>query len=69
METATIIAILNAIVALGPKLPEIIAAIDVVIANLQNGTAPTAEQKAVIDSLLEKAHAALQAAAAPPTAA
>lgn len=61
MPTATIIAILQALLALAPQIPEIIQGVETAIGLMQSGTAPTAEQQAQIDALLDSAHAALQA--------
>jgi hypothetical protein len=63
MSTATIIAIVQALLALAPKIPEIIQGVETAIGLLESGAAPTTEQQAQIDALLERCHAELQAAA------
>lgn len=61
MDPLTIIAILNALVQLAPQVPEIIQGVETAVGLLQSGDAPSADQQAQIDALLDKAHAALQA--------
>lgn len=60
MPTATIIALIEALAAFAPKIPELVAAVETALGLLRSGQAPTAEQQAAIDAALEKAHAALQ---------
>lgn len=61
MDPATIIAIIEALAALAPQIPEIIQGVETAIGLLQTGETPTAAQQTQIDALLEQAHSAFQA--------
>lgn len=61
MDPTTIIAIISALAGLAPKIPELVTGVETVIDLMQSGEAPTQEQQASIDALLERAHAELQA--------
>jgi hypothetical protein len=61
MSPATIIALIQALMAFVGQIPELVGAAEMTIALLRSGSAPTAEQQAQIDAALEVANAALQA--------
>lgn len=61
MSIATIIAIIQALMAFAVQLPELVSAAETTIRLLRSGAAPTAEQQAQIDAALEAANTALQA--------
>lgn len=61
MPVATVLAIIQALAALVPQIPEIVAAVETAVNLLKTGVAPTPDEQATIDAGLEAAHAALQA--------
>lgn len=61
MPIATIIAIIEALASLAPSVPEIVQGIETAVGLLQSGQAPTPEQQASIDAMLDKSHQLLQA--------
>jgi hypothetical protein len=61
MSTATIVAIIQALMGFVGQIPELIAAAETTIGLLQSGAAPTTDQQAQIDAALEAANNALQA--------
>ena len=61
LSAATIIAIIQAFMAIAGDIPELIALGESAIGLLQSGTPPTADQQAAIDAALEAANNALQA--------
>lgn len=61
MPIASIIAIIEALAAFAPQIPEIVRAVETAVNLLTTGKAPTTEEQASIDAGLESAHAALQA--------
>jgi hypothetical protein len=69
MGPQDIILILQAMAALAAEIPEIQAGITTVIDLIGSGAAPTAEQQASIDALLNAANAKLQGTAPPTPAA
>lgn len=60
MSVTLIIALLEAMAAVAPQLPELLKAVSVAVDLLMTGKEPTDEQKAVIDAALEVAHDAVQ---------
>jgi len=62
MPVATIIALIEALASLAPKLPELVQAVETAVALLKSGAAPTAEQQAAIDAALDAANAAVAGA-------
>jgi len=66
MDLLTIIAILQAVAQLLPEIPEVVQGINTAVALLTEGRAPTAEEQASIDALLDKAHATFQAGGGTP---
>ena len=62
MTPATIIAIIQALAAFAPKIPELIAAVETAIGLLQSGKPPTPAEQAQIDAALDAANKAVQAA-------
>lgn len=61
MPAATIIALIDALAALAPALPEITEAVNTAVPLIRSGQPPTAAQQTAIDAGLAAAHAALQA--------
>ena len=66
MPIATILAVIEALVQFAPQIPEIISAVSMLKTLITEDRAPTADEQTVIDTGLEAAHKALQAAAQPP---
>ena len=64
--SAAVIALIEALAAFAPQIPEIVAAVETATGLLQSGTDPTPEQQATIDAGLDAAHAQLQADVQPP---
>jgi hypothetical protein len=64
--SAAVIALIEALAAFAPQIPEIVAAIETATGLLQSGADPTPEQQATIDAGLAAAHAQLQADAQTP---
>jgi hypothetical protein len=62
MPITTVIAIIQALLAVAPEIPGLVEAVTTAVGLLQSGAAPTAEQQAQIDAALDAAHAAVQAA-------
>lgn len=62
MSPALIIAIIQALAAFAPEIPELVTAIETTTALLKSGTPPTTDQMAQIDAALDMAHKAVQAA-------
>jgi hypothetical protein len=62
MSAASIIAIINALLALAPQIPELIAGVQTAVGLLESGNAPTPEEQASIDAALDAAHAKANAA-------
>jgi len=62
MPVATIIALLQALAAFAPQLPEVVTAVETAVKLLTSGTAPTAAEQAQFDAALLAAHNAVQAA-------
>jgi hypothetical protein len=62
MPVASLIAIIQALVAFAPQIPEIVNGIETAVRLAQTGVAPTPEEQATIDAALDAAHAAVQAA-------
>ena len=60
MPAATIIALIQALAAFAPQIPEIVSAVETAVGLLKSGKAPTAEQQATIDAALAAANAAVQ---------
>lgn len=65
MEAATIITIMEAIAQIAADEPVIVNAVTSVAGIIRSGNAPTPEQQASIDLLLDTAHARLQGKAPP----
>lgn len=62
MTPTVIIAIIQALAAFAPQIPEIVTAVETAIRLLQTGKAPTAAEQAQIDAALDAANKAVQAA-------
>lgn len=60
MPITTIIALIQALVAFAPQIPELVTAVETAVGLLNSGAAPTADQQAQIDAGLEAANTALQ---------
>lgn len=60
MTAAMVIALLEALAAIAPQLPEVLKAVSVAVDLMTTGNEPTPEQKAVIDAALDVAHDHLQ---------
>ena len=56
-----VVAILQAVMALLPQVPELISGVQTAISLVQSGADPTPEQQATIDAALEAANNAVQA--------
>jgi hypothetical protein len=61
MSTATIIALLEALIGFVGQIPALVSATQTAIDLLRTGVAPTVEQQARIDAALEAANVTLQA--------
>ncbi len=61
MDVGIIVALIQALAALGPQIPELVTAVETAVGLLQTGQAPTAAQQAQIDAGLDAANKALQA--------
>ena len=61
MSTATIIALLQALMGFVGQIPELVSATETAINLLRSGVAPSPQQQAQIDAALETANTALQA--------
>lgn len=62
MTPATIIAIIQALAAFMPQIPELITAVETAVGLLKSGAPPTDEQIASINAALNAANAAVQSA-------
>lgn len=60
MPIATIIALIQALAAFAPQIPELVTAVETAVGLINGGVAPTADQQAQIDAGLEAANTALQ---------
>lgn len=60
MTPAAIVALLQALLAIAPQIPEVISAGKTAIGLITSGAAPTPEQQATIDAGLDAANKALQ---------
>jgi len=64
MNAELIIAVIQGLLALAPKLPAVVQGVGTTIDLLRSGAAPTPEQQASIDAFLALAHSTLQRDAA-----
>ena len=62
MAPAVLIALIQALAAFAPRIPEIVTAVETALGLLQSGNAPTAAEQAAIDAALDAANKAVQSA-------
>jgi uncharacterized protein with von Willebrand factor type A (vWA) domain len=60
MNPLMVIQILEALAQLAPAIPQVINGVETAIQLLHSGQAPTPEQQASIDALLDHAHSTFQ---------
>jgi len=60
MPVAAIVSIIEALATIAPAVPAVINGVETAIQLIRSGTAPTPEQQAAIDGLLDHAHSTFQ---------